>query len=109
MDENLVQEASHSLSVESDSKVETMNDTDASENRETFGDSEFSGHGETFSGLESSSCLAPCPVCGDDPSKASPQLLACPHSVCLTCSRGQEMITCSRCRQDTRVADLSVI
>ena len=106
MDENLVQEASHSLSVESDSKVETMNDTDASENRETFGDSEFSGHGETFSGLESSSCLAPCPVCGDDPSKASPQLLACPHSVCLTCSRGQEMITCSRCRQDTRVADL---
>ena len=106
MDENLVQEASHSLSVESDSKVETMNDTDASENRETFGDSEFSGDGETFSGLESSSCLAPCPVCGDDPSKASPQLLACPHSVCLTCSRGQEMITCSRCRQDTRVADL---
>jgi len=106
LDDSLVQEVSHPKPVDSESKVETVTDRDASENRETFGDSEFSGDGETFSGLESSSCLAPCPVCGEDPSKNSPQLLACLHSVCLPCTRGQEIITCSRCRQDTRVADL---
>ena len=83
-----------------------MSYREASENYETFGDSQFSGDGKTFSGLESSSCLAPGPVCGDDPSKASPQLLACLHSVCLNFSRGQEIITCNRCMQDTRVTDL---
>jgi len=78
----------------------------ATENRETFGVSECGEDRDTFSALETSTCMAPCPVCGEDPSQASPQLLACLHSVCLDCTRGQGNISCNRCRQDTRVANL---
>jgi hypothetical protein len=44
----LTNEASHPKSVESDSKIETVSERDASENSETVGDSEFSGEGENL-------------------------------------------------------------
>jgi len=108
--ETVLIEGSESNPVEFDSNAlaEPVSQA-ATENRETFGDVDCGGETDetdTFSGLETGSCLAPCPVCGEDPSQLSPQLLFCLHSVCLNCTRGKDTISCNRCRVDTRVAKL---
>jgi len=84
-----------------DNKVETASSHDATENNETFGMSDYSG--DTFAGVEANFSVAPCPLCGEDPALRSPQLLSCLHSVCLECTLGQEVITCTKCRQETMV------
>jgi len=90
--------------AQSEISVEELSSKDVTENIETFGISDYSG--ETFAGLETNSCGVPCPLCGEDPALKSPQLLSCLHSVCLDCTTGQDIITCTRCRQDTMVPSL---
>ena len=46
----------------------------------------------------------PCPVCGKDPTLKSPQRLSCHHYVCLDCTTGKNIITCTRCWRETLVS-----
>ena len=46
----------------------------------------------------------PCPVCGQDPTLKSPQRLSCLHYVCLDCTTGKNIITCTRCWRETLVS-----
>jgi len=78
---------------------------DFTENQETFGTSDNSGIIHSC-GVELSKSSASCQICGEDPSEKIPKLLICLHAVCLACVQGLDKITCSRCRQDTKVSDI---
>jgi len=89
---------------QSETAVEILSNKDKTENIETFGISDYPE--DTFAGPSTASCATPCPLCGEDPTLKTPQLLSCLHSVCLDCTKGQEIITCNRCRQETMVPSM---
>ena len=81
--------------------------SDATESSNTSKTSEVGVLGYNSTSVETSFCLASCPVCGRNPSpKRSLQLLACLHSMCLKCTMGKETVVCILCAQETKVACL---